>query len=78
MLNTFAGAKTVTVKGGVNPPGFRSGLGDLVLSAIQSAQRQYIFIESARHVQADGSINIDYEAAMTGTVWVFRIPPDFL
>jgi hypothetical protein len=71
--NTFAGAKILTIRAGVYPPAFRNQ-GDLTISLTQAFH--YVFLEAARFVQADGSINLDYEAAMTGTVWCIKLPPE--
>ena len=69
VLNSFAGEKDVTFKGGVNPPATASG--DLVQAMAQDAV-MYFNLESARFVQADGSINVDFEAAMTGEIAVIQ------
>jgi hypothetical protein len=73
---TYAGSKNLTLKAGVNPPGFRSGIGDTVLALTQA--KWWLFIESARYVQADGTINIDCETGMTGTIFCVRVPPETL
>lgn len=78
ILNSTVGAKNVTLKAGVYPPAFRSGIGDSVIPCAQSTQRQVIPIESARFAQADGSINVDFEAGMTGTAFCYKLPPEFL
>lgn len=71
--NTFAGSKSATIRAGVNPPAVRSGLGDLVQAIAQNGV--YIAcIESARFAQADGSINLDFTASMTGTVRAIALP----
>lgn len=75
VTNTYAGAKKVTVKAGANPPAFRANLGDLEVSLAQNATH-YFVLETARFAQADGSINVDYEASMTGTAWAFKLPVD--
>lgn len=77
ILNSFAGAKNVTIKAGIYPPAFRQGLGDLVIACPQSTQRQIIPLESARFAQADGTINVDFEAAMTGTAFCVKLPPEY-
>jgi hypothetical protein len=69
----FTGATgTVTVKAGANPPAVTSGAGDLTITGYN--QTRYIRIyESARFLQADGSINIDFSgAAATGTATVWK------
>jgi hypothetical protein len=75
--NTFAGAKIFTIRAGIYPPAFRASMGDLAIS-ILSSSKAYFFIEAARFLQADGSINVDYEAAMTGTVYAILVPPEFV
>lgn len=76
VLNTFAGAKNLTIKAGVYPPAFRQLLGDVVFACTQTTQIDYVFVESARFAQADGSIWLDFEASMTGTVWCIKLPPE--
>jgi hypothetical protein len=70
----FTGATgTVTVKAGANPPSVTAGLGDLTLTGYN--QTRYIRIyESARFLQADGTVNIDFAgAAATGTATVLNM-----
>lgn len=74
VANTFAGAKIVTFKAGVNPPAPRKGLGDLAASVPASTGVSLFVLESARFLQADGSIQIDFEAGMTGNVSAVRVP----
>lgn len=65
--NTFAGAKSCIVRAGSNPPAFRSSKGDLTIT--NTTQVSYIGpLEPARYAQSDGSINIDFTAATTGTI----------
>ena len=75
--NTTVSAKNVTIRAGVYPPAFRSSMGDLVLQVALSA-KAYFFIESARFIQADGSVNLDYESGMTGTVFALITPNEFV
>ena len=74
--NSFAGEKDVTVKAGDNPPAFRTDLGDLVEPLAQNETAIFV-LESARFMQSDGTINIDYEADMTGTAWAVYLPGEF-
>lgn len=70
----FTGATgTVTVKAGANPPAVSAPIGDLTLTGFN--QTKYIRIyESARFLQADGTVNIDFSgAAATGTATVFNM-----
>jgi hypothetical protein len=71
--NTFAGAKSIIVRAGANPPSSRAGKGDLTVG--NTTQTSYVGpFEPARFLQADGSINIDFTAATTGTVTAFILP----
>lgn len=69
--NTTAAEKDVTIKAGVGPT---ADLGDLVVPVAANTGVQIICIESARFAQADGTVNIDFEASMTGTVAALRLP----
>ena len=66
--NTFAGAKSCIVRAGAsNPPAFRKDKGDLTIT--NTTQTSYIGpLEPARFAQSDGSINVDFTAATTGTI----------
>ncbi len=70
VTNTFAGAKNVIFRAGVNPPAQRSGLGDLTVSIAQNGVHLFN-LETARFAQADGSINIDFDSGTTGTMRAF-------
>lgn len=74
VANSAAGAHNVIVRAGVYPPAFRSGLGDLTLSVPAGATRWIGPLEGARHVQADGSLNVDFDAGTTGTITAFLVP----
>jgi hypothetical protein len=82
--NTTASTKTVTVKAGANTtydnvPAFQAGKGDLTTGNL-SANTGTAFIgpfEVARFVQPDGSVNVDFAASMTGTVWALLLPRAF-
>lgn len=86
VTNTFAGSKNVTVRaggngvtvtGGANPgvPFDSASVGDLVVAIAQNANVTIGPLTSDRFCQADGSLSVDFDSAMTGTVWVFRLPP---
>jgi hypothetical protein len=73
--NTSAGAKTLTVVKGVNPPAVRGGIGDLVVSIPATTGDRLVGpLESARFAQANGDIYVDLEAAITGIIAAFRLP----
>ena len=70
---TFAGAKDYTVVAGANPPALSAGQGNLVISL--NAEKAWIGpFESARFIQADGSLWLNVAASATGTVTAFRMP----
>ena len=72
--NTFAGTKVVTIKAGANPPALSAGQGDLAVTCAASTNGIPIGpLESARFLQADGTLNIDCAASMTGTIVVYRL-----
>jgi|SRR5579885_465270 len=78
--NTAAATKTVTIRAGVGGgatagAAFRSGLGDLVTGNL-SATTGTAFIgalDISRFAQLDGSINIDFSAGTTGTIWALLL-----
>ncbi len=77
--NTTASTKTVTVKAGANPPAVRKGLGDMTALSLTDGSTTATYgvigpFEAARYMQADGTINVDVAASMTGTITVLYIP----
>jgi len=69
--NTFAGAKTVTVKAGNRSHG---GQGDLVVTVPTSGWSIIGPLQSSRFKQADGCYYLDYQAGMTGNIIPFHLP----
>lgn len=68
--NTTAAEKDLTIKAGY---GLQSALGDLVIPL--AAETSYLIaVEGSRFVQEDGSLYLDFEASMTGTVCAYRTP----
>lgn len=76
ITNTNASDRTVTIRSGVNPPAFRQGLGDATISVPATNGVRYVTVESARFVQSDGAIYLDFETGMTGKVMAFRLPDE--
>jgi hypothetical protein len=81
LVQTTNGAdKTVTIKGGVGGgatagQAFRSGMGDLVLTAHAATGGGIIGpLESARFAQLDGSITLAFQSGITGTITAFIMP----
>jgi hypothetical protein len=74
VTNTNGTDRTITIKAGDNPPAFRAGLGDLAM-VIPATSGDVVFsVESARHLQDDGTILIDFETSMAGKLWAFSLP----
>lgn len=75
-VNSFAGAKSIIIRAGANnPPAFRKDKGDLTISNAGTSAITYIGgLEPARYAQSDGSLNIDFTAATTGTVLALLRP----
>lgn len=74
VTNTAAAAHKVTFKRGpTNPPAMRRGLGDLVLT-LPEATDVLVVLESARFSKVDGTIDVDFDAGMTGKISAVAIP----
>lgn len=74
ITNTITDAtKTATVKAGASPPAGRAGLGDLTV-AIPASDERLVCLETARFVQTDGTINVDFSAGMTGKISAIELP----
>lgn len=78
MMRTTNGAdKVVTVKAGVGGgvtagQAFRSGIGDLALTAVAASGGGVVGgLESARFAQLDGKINIDFASGTTGFITAY-------
>jgi hypothetical protein len=75
VANTEGSTNTVTVKAGAYPPAMAKSLGDLVVTVAATTGVQYIGpLEGGRFKQADGSIWLDFETGMTGTIDVLEVP----
>jgi hypothetical protein len=75
VTNTEGSTNTVTVKAGDNPPALRAGQGDLVVTVAATSGVQYIGpLESDKYLQADGSLEIDLETGMTGSLDALYMP----
>lgn len=77
VTNSAGATKTVTVKAGVNPPAFRSGMGDVSVSITASGTSYLGPFETARFAQEDGSLYIDLESGMTGSIAALLLPSRF-
>jgi hypothetical protein len=71
-----AGGNGNTAAGGTNPgvPFEAATVGDLVVSVTNGTTSLIGPFTSDRFTQADGSLSIDFAAALTGTIWVVQLP----
>ena len=74
VANTAASPFTIIVRAGVQPPAFRTLLGDLTITVTNATTRLVGPFDNARHAQADGSINIDFGVGFTGTIAAYLVP----
>jgi hypothetical protein len=75
VANTAGAAKNTIVRAGANPPSFRASVGDLTVQVPATTGVKWLGpFEIARFMQADGSLNIDWESGATGTVTAFMSP----
>lgn len=75
VTNTEGSTNTVTVQSGAVPPALAGGLGDLVVTVAATTGVQYIGpFESGRFMQADGSLWLDFESGMTGSIDILTVP----
>lgn len=75
VANTEGSTNTVTVQSGDNPPAHAAGQGDLVVTVAATSGVQFIGpLESGRFLQNDGTLEIDFETGMTGTIDVLLLP----
>lgn len=84
LVATTNGAdKTVTIKAGVGGGAtaggaFRSGLGDLTVTAHAATGGGVVGpLETARFMQLDGSINVDFASGISGRITAFILPRSF-
>ena len=68
VLNTYAGTRTVTLKAGDEDVSPNAAQGDQVISVAQNELRA-IKVDCSRHLQNDGTVNIDLQASITGSVF---------
>ena len=83
LVHISAGTGTggaVTLKAGTAHPAFRRGLGDLVRGGNVVATNEFCIgpIETARYLQADGTIHIDVtdtsNSNLAGTIEAYALP----
>jgi hypothetical protein len=75
VANTEGSTNVVTVRKGDNPPALAAGQGDLAVTIAATTGIRYLGpFESGKYLQNDGSMEIDFETGMTGTIDVLLIP----
>ena len=74
-VNNTGPAGTVVFKAGDNPPALRGILGDESID-IGGTAAMYLTFETARFMQDDGTVNIDWGGSPTGSIAAYetRIP----
>jgi len=72
LLQTDATSRVATFPKGTTQEAVRAGVGDLAITCAQNV-RQYVVLESARFVQTDGAIWINFAASFAGTVAAYRL-----
>lgn len=75
-LSAATAGDTIKIIAGTAHPAFRAGIGDLTFSAAGGAERVCIGpIETARYLQADGTIHIDIAGtSIAGTIDAYSVP----
>lgn len=75
VTNTEGSTNVVTIAAGAYPPAWAKGFGALAVTLAATTGVQFIGpLESARFLQADGTIWIDFETGMTGAIDVLTVP----
>lgn len=74
ITNTNGTDRVATIKAGTNPPALRAALGDLAITVPATTGDKLFVVESARFMQADGSIIVDFGASMAGIISAVRLP----
>ena len=73
--NTNASDRVATIVAGVSPPALSAGQGNLAITVpATSGDVTVAGLESARFMQADGTIFIDLAVSYAGAVRAFRVP----
>lgn len=72
--NTNGSDRVATIVAGDNPPALSSGLGNLDITVPATTGVRFVTgLESARFLQADGTLEIDLAASFAGTVHAYRL-----
>lgn len=74
--HTTGSDKTITLKAGVNPPGGLASKGDVTITLVTATKNYIGPLEAAQFAQADGSLNFDLQASITGNIYAVRMLRD--
>lgn len=74
ITNTNGTQRVATIKAGDNPPAARRGVGDLAITVPATTGDVVVVVESARFLQDDGTIQVDFAASMAGVISAVRLP----
>lgn len=74
VTNTHAAPHDVTVVAGANPPALSAGQGNVAVTVPATSGDMLIGpLESARFMQADGTLHVDIEADHAGKIWAIGV-----
>lgn len=72
--NTNGTDRVATIVAGDSPPALSAGQGNLDITVPATSGVRFITgLESARYLQADGTVEIDLAASFAGTVHAYRL-----
>lgn len=77
LVNTTAASKAFTVAAGDSPPAASAGQGSVAISLADGSTTPvtgWVCIDSARHMQSNGTIEITVAASTTGFITAFQLP----
>jgi hypothetical protein len=74
--NTYGGAIVPVVKAGDDPPAMSAGLGDLTLTTLANTTGRGLLppLESARFLQSNGTLRIEFPENAAGYIAAFQKP----
>jgi hypothetical protein len=74
ITNTNGTNRVATINAGDNPPAVRASMGALAITVPATTGDVSVVVESARFLQADGTIEVDFAASMAGIISAIRLP----
>lgn len=76
--NTNGSDRVMTIKAGDDPPAHQTPVGDLAVTVPATTGVKLVGpLETARFLQDDGTINIDFAASFAGTLEIYSVPKGF-